>query len=179
MIRSLCHMGNPILRSQIQEVSKADLSSDEFQQLLVDLKDSMKHYGGVGLAAPQIGIALKVAVIELTGVNRYGENLILPTTYFINPVITVLDQHLQGYWEGCLSVPGLRGFVERPTKIQIRYLSPSGEELEMIAEGFLATVIQHEFDHLEGVLYLDKLKDTKLLSFQAEFENFILPSLKA
>lgn len=173
MIRPICRMGNPILRKKATEVSLDYLLSESFDQLMIDLKDSMKHYGGIGIAAPQIGVDLKVAIIELTGINRYGEEINLPLTAFVNPKITFLTQEHQGFWEGCLSVPGLRGFVERPSKVKVDYLNLKGEEQELIAEGFLATVLQHELDHLEGVLYIDRIKDPRLLSYQEEFQEFI------
>lgn len=173
MIKPICRMGNPILRKKTAQVSKDFLLSDDFAQLLADLFDSMKHYGGIGIAAPQIGVDRQVAIIELMGFNRYGEEVNLPLTAFINPKITFLTQDEQGFWEGCLSVPGLRGYVERPKKIKVNYLDPKGTEQELIAEGFLATVLQHELDHLEGVLYVDRVKDPKLLTYQEEFEEFI------
>lgn len=173
MIRPICRMGNPILRKIATQVPKDFLLSDQFGQLLSDLKDSMKHYGGIGIAAPQIGIDLQVAIIELQGLNRYGEEINLPLTAFVNPVITFLTDEEQGFWEGCLSVPGLRGYVERPQKIKVTYLNYRGEEKEMIADGFLATVLQHELDHLQGILYIDRIKNPTLLTYQEEFEEFI------
>jgi peptide deformylase len=173
MIKPICRMGNPILRKKTEEVPKDFLLSDDFAQLLSDLSDSMKHYGGIGIAAPQIGIDRQVAIIELMGFNRYGEEVNLPLTAFINPKITFLTDDTQGFWEGCLSVPGLRGYVERPKKIKVNYLDLKGSEQEIIAEGFLATVLQHELDHLSGVLYVDRVKDPKLLTYQEEFEEFI------
>lgn len=173
MIRPICRMGNPILRKKAQDISKDYLLSDSFRQLLFDLKDSMKHYGGIGIAAPQVGVDLQVAIIELNGLNRYGEEINLPLTAFVNPRISYLTEEEQGFWEGCLSVPGLRGFVERPSKIKVNYLNEKGEEKEIMASGFLATVLQHELDHLQGVLYIDRIKDPKLLSYQEEFEQFI------
>jgi peptide deformylase len=166
-------MGNPILRKKTAQVSKDFLKSDKFRQLMSDMFDSMKHYGGIGIAAPQIGEDYQIAVIELMGFNRYGEEVNLPLTVFINPEIEYLTNEEQGFWEGCLSVPGLRGFVERPKKVKVKYLSDSGENKEIIAEGFLATVLQHELDHLQGVLYIDRVRDPKLLSYQEEFEQFI------
>lgn len=173
MIRSICRMGNPILRKKAEDISKDYLLSDSFGQLMVDLKDSMKHYGGIGIAAPQIGVDLQVAIIELNGINRYGEEINLPLTAFVNPRITYLTEDQQGFWEGCLSVPGLRGFVERPSKVRVNYLNEKGVEQELEAQGFLATVLQHELDHLQGVLYIDRIKDTRLLAYQEEFEQFI------
>lgn len=173
MIKAICRMGNPILRKKTQDLSKEFLLTDEFDQVLIDLLDSMRHYGGIGIAAPQIGIDLQVAIIELEGLNRYGEEVNLPLTAFINPKIEFLTNEEQGFWEGCLSVPGLRGFVERPKKIKVTYFNRKGEEQELIAEGFLATVLQHELDHLNGILYIDRIKDPTLLSYQEEFEQFI------
>lgn len=173
MIKPICRMGNPILRKKTREATKDFLKTDEFRQLQQDLFDSMKHYGGIGIAAPQIGVDLKIAIIQLEGINRYGEEINLPLTMFINPVITYLTQEEQGFWEGCLSVPGLRGFVERPRKVKVSYLNDKGIDQEIIAEGFLATVLQHELDHLEGILYIDRIKDPKLISYQEEFEEYI------
>jgi peptide deformylase len=165
-------MGHPILRKKASVVSLEFLFSDKMARLLSDLKDSMSHYGGIGIAAPQIGLDYQIAIIELVGFNRYGEDINFPHTVFINPEITFLTKETQGFWEGCLSVPGLRGFVERPEKIKVNYLNQEGEERELIAEGFLATVIQHELDHLDGILYIDRVQNTHLLSFQEEFDEF-------
>jgi peptide deformylase len=138
------------------------------------MKDSMSHYGGIGIAAPQIGVSLQVCLIELEGLNRYGQDINLPLTVFINPKVKVLNDDIKGYWEGCLSVPGLRGFVERPQHILVHFFNQHGDEKELEVRGFLATVVQHELDHLFGKLYVDRLKDPTLLSFQEEFEQFNL-----
>jgi peptide deformylase len=173
MIREVCRMGNPVLRKKAAEISRDYLVSDDFRQLVVDLKDSMKHYGGIGIAAPQIGVSLQVAVIELSTTNRYGEEVSLPFSVFINPKLEYLTDENQGFWEGCLSVPGLRGFVERPKKLRLTWMNEKGEDKEMVAEGFLATVIQHELDHLFGVLYIDRIKDPRFLSYQEEYDKFL------
>ena len=174
MIRPICRMGNPILRRTAEEVKTESIETEVFSQLIVDLRDSMKHYGGIGIAAPQIGVSLQVCVIELEGLNRYGQEINLPFTVFINPVIEVLDEAPKGYWEGCLSVPGLRGFVERPQHIKVTYYNEKGQLQVMEANGFLATVVQHELDHLFGKLFVDRVKDATLLSFQEEYEQFLL-----
>lgn len=173
MKRAICRMGNPILRKKAEAVTKDYLLSDSFSRLVADLEDSMRHYGGIGIAAPQIGVDLQVAIIELTGVNRYGEEMNLPFTVFVNPTISYLTDKNQGFWEGCLSVPGLRGYVERPEKVRVNYLNLKGEAEELVAEGFLATVLQHELDHLQGILYIDRIKDPRLLSYQEEYDQFI------
>lgn len=172
MIQQIVRMGNPLLREESQEVSVSELKTDHFGQLLIDMKDSMDHYGGIGIAAPQIGVSKKVAIIELSPTNRYGEEISLPLTVFINPEIEILNPEEKGYWEGCLSVPGLRGFVERPQHLRVSFLNQNGESKVIEAKGFLATVIQHELDHLFGVLYVDRIRDLSLLSYQEEFEAF-------
>jgi peptide deformylase len=173
MIRPICRMGHPVLRQTAKDVTKDYLVTDDFRQLLGDLHDSMEHYGGIGIAAPQIGVSLKVAIIELKEFNRYGEKVNLPLTTFINPRFELVSDEQQGFWEGCLSVPGLRGFVERPRHIKVHYMNEHWEDKTLEAQGFLATVLQHELDHLFGVLYIDRIKDPKLLTYQEEFEEFI------
>ena len=173
MIRPICRMGNPILRKVADEVKVSDIKTEQFAQLILDLKDSMKHYGGIGIAAPQIGVSKQVCVIELMGINRYGQEINLPFTVFINPVIEVLSGEEKGYWEGCLSVPGLRGYVERPQHLKVTFYNEKAEKQELEADGFLATVIQHELDHLFGKLYIDRIKDPQLLAYQEEFDQFI------
>jgi peptide deformylase len=173
MIRPICRMGNPILRKVADEVKVTEIKTESFARLIGDLKDSMKHYGGIGIAGPQIGIELKVCVIELVGFNRYGQDIHLPFTVFINPKIEVIDESVAGYWEGCLSVPGMRGFVERPQHIIVTFLNEHAEEKKIEAKGFLATVIQHELDHLFGKIFVDRLKDSTMLAFQEEFEQFL------
>jgi peptide deformylase len=166
-------MGHPVLRQMADNVTKDFLKTDDFSQLILDMHESMKHYGGIGIAAPQIGISKKVALIELLGFNRYGEEVNLPLTTFINPRFEIIDPEKQGFWEGCLSVPGIRGFVERPKHVKVFYMNEKGEDQVMEASGFLATVLQHELDHLFGVLYVDRVKDPKLMTYQEEFEEFI------
>jgi peptide deformylase len=173
MIQPICRMGNPILRKLASEVKVSDIKSDKFSQLISDLQDSMEHYGGIGIAAPQIGVSQQVCVIELKGINRYGQEINLPFTVFVNPKIEVLDPEVKGYWEGCLSVPGLRGYVERPQLIRVTYLNEKAEQKVLEADGFLATVVQHELDHLFGTLYIDRIKDPTLLTYQEEFDQFI------
>ena len=174
MIRPICRLGNPVLRKICRELTINDIQTEDFTQLKQDLKDSMKHYGGIGIAAPQIGVDWQIALIELSPINRYGAEISLPATYFINPKIRVLSEATEGNWEGCLSIPGMRGYVERPNHIEVKYFNESFEEVTMEVKGFLAVVIQHELDHLYGKLYIDHIKDMSLLSFQEEFEAFVL-----
>jgi len=174
-VRRILNMGHPGLRERAREVSAAELASGALEPLLADLRDTLHDYGGIGLAAPQIGESVRVAVVEIAGgPTRYGELEPLPFTTFVNPRITVLDEATAGYWEGCLSVPGLRGFVERPQQVRIDYTALDGNAQTLELEGFSATVFQHEFDHLDGVLYVDRITDTRLLSFDREFERYHL-----
>lgn len=166
-------MGHPLLRQIARKLTQDDLRTPEIRGLIADMRENMHHYGGIGLAAPQIGASVQLAVIELAaGANRYGSDASLPYTVFINPVLEVLDDTKQGFWEGCLSVPGLRGYVERPRKIRVSYWDEHGQEQFLVASDFLATVVQHELDHLFGHLYVDRLSDPRLLSFQEEFQQF-------
>lgn len=174
MVKPICRLGNPVLREEAKLVPLDFIKTDDFNQLIADLYDSMKHYGGIGIAAPQIGVSLQVALIQLEGVNRYDELIDLPLTTFINPQVEILGTETQSFWEGCLSVPGLRGLVERPNHVRVKYVDKKGEEKFLEAKGFLATVLQHELDHLFGVLYVDRIKDTKNLSYQEEYESFIV-----
>jgi peptide deformylase len=174
-IRRVIRMGHPVLRQVARPLEPDEIGNEFISHLIKDMQDTLYDYGGIGLAAPQIGEPLRLAIIEIEeGPTRYGELESMPLTVFINPVITVVDPAVAGYWEGCLSVPGLRGFVERPQHIKIQYLSETGEVKGLELKGFPATVFQHEFDHLDGKLYIDRLTDTRLLAFDKEFEQFHL-----
>jgi peptide deformylase len=174
-IRRVIRMGHPVLRQVARPLEPDEIGSEFVKHLINDMQDTLYDYGGIGLAAPQIGEPLRLAIIEVEGgPSRYGELESMPLTVFINPVVTVVDPAVAGYWEGCLSVPGLRGFVERPQHIKVQYLSENGEVKGLELRGFPATVFQHEFDHLDGKLYIDRLTDTRLLAFDKEFEQFHL-----
>ena len=172
-IRKIIRMGHPSLRIPANNVADEFIGSDTMQRLIVDMTDTLRDYGGVGLAAPQIDEPLRMAIIEVPGgPSRYGEIEAIPLTVFFNPVIEILNPEVAGYWEGCLSVPGLRGFVERPQHVLVRYTNPQGDPAELELKGFLATVVQHEFDHLDGRLYIDHIKDTTKLVFEEEWLKF-------
>jgi peptide deformylase len=165
-------MGHPTLREVARPLERDAIRSEPTRRLIADMVETLHDYGGIGLAAPQIGESVRLAIIEIPGgPSRYGELAPMPLTVFINPVIEVLDPATKGYWEGCLSVPGLRGFVERPQHMRVRYTSVEGEAKELELKGFYATVFQHEFDHLDGKLYVDRLTDTRLLVFEQEYER--------
>lgn len=165
-------MGNPILREVSKPLSKEEIVSDQSKDLVKKMWKVMEQAGGIGLAAPQIGVLKQLAVIRLDSNSERYENIEDSEEFVIfNPKLEVLDETKQGFWEGCLSVPGLRGYVERPRKLKINYLNEKAEEKEVIVEDFLATVFQHELDHLFGFLYVDRLKSVKDLIFENEINN--------
>lgn len=168
-------MGHPVLRRVAQPVTPEQFSSVWLDNLITDLVDTLEISGGIGLAAPQIAESYRVAIIKIAGGStRYGDLQPVPLTVYINPTIEVFDQTRQGFFEGCLSVPGLRGYVERPNHIKIRFQDINAEFKTEEYQNFLATVFQHEFDHLDGRLYLDRMTDMTQLFFEAEFEQFWL-----
>ena len=169
-------MGHPVLRQAARELRRQELESAWLADLLTDMVDTLHDYGGIGLAAPQVGESVRLALIELPGgTGRYGEMPEIPLTAFVNPIIEVVDPAVAGYWEGCLSVPGLRGYVERPQHVRVDYLDLKGRSQSIELEGFSATVVQHELDHLDGRLYIDRIADSRLLSFEREFERYLAP----
>lgn len=161
-------MGHPTLRQVARPLRREELDQPEILALVEDMVDTLHEAGGIGLAAPQVNVPVRLAIIEIAGgPTRYGEIPSMPLTVFVNPGIEVVEgADTAGYWEGCLSVPGLRGFVERPQHIRVRALNLAGESLELELQGFLATVFQHEFDHLDGRLYVDHIRDTRKLVFE-------------
>ena len=176
-VRKIIRMGHPTLRKTALPLDPAEIGSDDFERLIDDMIDTLHDYGGIGLAAPQIDVGLRIAIVELPGgPSRYGELESMPLSVFVNPVIEPLDGPDAGYWEGCLSIPGMRGFVERPQAIRVTALDRAGNPVALEPRGFLATVFQHEFDHLDGTLYIDRLKHPSMLTFDDEFERYILPA---
>lgn len=180
-IRKIARMGHPVLRQKARELSKAEILSSETKALVQDMVETMNEYGGIGIAAPQIHEALSIAIIDYQEENEDGEESEeeTPLTVIFNPKITVLDEKTQGFWEGCLSVPELRGLVYRPRKVQIDYLDMQAKPKKIVAEGFLATVFQHELDHLFGVLFVDRIKyepGKSPISFIEEYNRYHTPN---
>jgi peptide deformylase len=174
MVRDIIRMGHPTLRSRARPLTDDEIGSPSIARIVEDMVETLRHAGGIGLAAPQVNEPVRLAIVEIPGgASRYGDIPAMPLTVFVNPEIEVLDDVRAGYWEGCLSVPGLRGFVQRPQHVRVRARSLTNEPLEMELRGFLATVVQHEFDHLDGRLYIDRMDDTTLLMFEQEFEQFV------
>ena len=168
-VREIIKMGNPVLREIAEDFSPKEMLSEETQSLVEDMWDSMEAAGGIGLAAPQIGISKQLAVIRLQEQSdRYPDMKDSEDFVIFNPKITVLDETEQGFWEGCLSIPGLRGYVERPRNIRVDYLDEDAKPKSIEIDEFLATVFQHEIDHLIGRLYVDRMKDITTLTYEDE-----------
>ncbi len=176
-IKSIIRMGHPTLRKQAEPYPEDMIGGEEFLNLVDDLKDTLKATGnGIGLAAPQINVSYRIALIDIPDpTTRYGTVTPMPSTIYVNPRIRVLNPETEGYWEGCLSVPNMMGYVERPQHIEVSYLDAQGQPAKVELTGFLATVFQHEFDHLDGYLYVDRLKDTRMFAFDEEYANYHMP----
>lgn len=172
-VKVILKMGNPSLREKSEPIPPEEIQSAEISQLLQDMNDTMKEAGGIGIAAPQIGVNKQVAIIDVQIENeRYKDDINETKRHIIfNPEIEIIDETLQGFTEGCLSVPGLVGFVERPRKVKIKYLDETAKPSEIITEDFLATVFQHELDHLFGILYVDHITNLSTLSYVDELER--------
>ena len=154
----------------------ADIQSASIQRLIDDMIETMKEYNGVGLAADQVHEPKQIAVLEVTDNERYPEKPRMPLTVLINPQITNLSEAIEEDWEGCLRIPDLRGRVPRSNSIQVQALDRDGCAVSFSADGFHARVIQHDWDHLNGKVYLDRMRDFSSLTFLAEFTRFWLPA---
>jgi peptide deformylase len=159
MIREILKMGDPRLLRIAPLVPPAMLGSAELDALIADMFETMQAADGVGLAAPQIGIDLQLVIFGFEHSERYPDAPEVPRTILLNPVITPLSQDMEEGWEGCLSVPGLRGAVNRYTLIRYEGIDPQGARIDRRAEGFHARVVQHECDHLIGRLYPSRITD--------------------
>ena len=164
-VRKILKLGDPLLRKTSEPVSEDEFRTKEFKKLVRDMFDTMKHNDGVGLAAPQIGELKQLLVVGHQESSRYPDTPAVTEQIIINPVITAIGQETAGMWEGCLSVPGMRGYVERPVKIKMEWLNEKFEPQSGIFDDFQAVVFQHEVDHLRGVLYVDRLKSSKMFGF--------------
>jgi len=178
MILKIARMGHPVLAQTAAPV--ADPRIPEIRRLVNDMIETMVDANGAGLAAPQVHVPLRIVVFQAPG-ERSDPGLsederfdhTAPLTVLINPEIFVLNDQTEGGWEGCLSVPGLRGFVERPAHIRYRGLSLDGDTIMREARGFHARVVQHEVDHLDGRLYPSRMDDLSKLIFESEIRHFM------
>ncbi|MGA0586141.1 peptide deformylase [Dyella sp. KRB-257] len=165
MIHEILKMGDPRLLRVAPPVPDTMIGSTELDTLIADMFETMRDAGGVGLAAPQIGVDLQLVIFGFEHSERYPEAPEVPRTILLNPVITPLSQDMEEGWEGCLSVPGLRGAVSRYSLIRYRGVDPQGAPIDRRAEGFHARVVQHECDHLIGRLYPSRITDFSRFGF--------------
>ena len=166
MIREVLRMGDPRLLEKSEPVK--EFGTRELHELIADMRDTMAHLSGAGLAAPQIGVLLRVVIFGVKRNPRYPDAEEVPDTVLINPVITPLGDGMDEAWEGCLSVPGMRGLVPRFSRLRYRGFDESGAAIDRSVEGFHARVVQHECDHLDGILYPMRMTDMSRFGFNEE-----------
>ena len=177
MIVKVARLGHPVIRTVARRVQPEEIATRQFQQLLDDMVETMHEYIGVGLAGPQVHLPLQVAVLEVEQHPRYPDMPSVPLTYLINPVVTILETAKIDEFEGCLSIPEMRGMVPRFKKLHVKGLGRNGETLDFVAEDFHARVIQHETDHLKGEVYLDRMPDMRTLAHLSEWQRYVLPEM--
>jgi len=174
VIREVLRMGDPRLWARSAPVER--FGTPDLASLLADMRDTMAHLNGAGLAAPQIGVALRVVIFGVHANPRYPDVEEVPDTVLINPQLTPLDAGIEEGWEGCLSVPGMRGWVPRFSRIRYSGRDERGNPFERTAQGFHARVVQHECDHLDGILYPMRIRDFTRFGFnEALFPDSDLP----
>jgi peptide deformylase len=166
MIRPVLRMGDPRLLERSLPIQKFD--SPELKALLQDMRDTMAHLNGAGLAAPQIGVLLRVVIFGVHANPRYPDVEEVPDTVLINPKLTPLSEEMEEAWEGCLSVPGMRGWVPRYERLMYTGFDEHGTPLKREVQGFHARVVQHEVDHLDGILYPRRIRDLTKFGFNEE-----------
>ena len=174
MIREVLRMGDPRLLQRSQEIK--EFGTPELQALLQDMRDTMAHLNGAGLAAPQIGVSLRVVIFGVHANPRYPDAEEVPDTVLINPVLEPLGVEMEEGWEGCLSVPGMRGVVPRYKRLRYGGVDETGKPFEREVSDFHARVVQHEVDHLDGILYPMRIRDFSRFGFnEALFPGEALP----
>jgi len=170
-ILKVARLGHPILRQEAKPVPPEEIRSSEVQRLIDDMIETMREYDGAGLAANQVHTARQIAVIEVLANPRDPDAPHIPLAVVINPVVTPLGEETEDGWEGCLSVPDMRGLVPRYRAVGLECYDRDGQKVSLIAKDFFARVIQHEHDHLNGIVYLDRMRDLSTLSHIAEWNK--------
>ena len=171
-IRKIATIGHPVLRQPVQRVTTEELRSEAFQRLIDDLIETMRDASGAGIAAPQIYEPVSLCAIEVNNNPRYPYKPAIPLTILVNPVVTpTTDEQFDNY-EGCLSVPNLRGVAPRATEIRVRAWDRHGVAIDQVVRGLTAGTYQHEVDHLLGKVFLDRVGDTTTLSTWGDFERY-------
>ena len=173
-ILKVARLGHPVLRRIAQPVSPEAIPSPDIQTLIDDMLETMDEYDGAGLAAPQVHVSRRVVIYGVRGNPRYPDAEEVPLTVLVNPKITPATTEMDEDWEGCLSVPDMRGRVPRHTTVKVEAYGRDGRPMRFTAEGFHARVVQHECDHLDGIVYLDRMRSLASLSFLSEFQKHTL-----
>jgi peptide deformylase len=168
----IAQIGHPVLRQRAREVTPEELTTPEMQRFIDDLIETMRDANGAGLAAIQVYNPIRIAAIEVNNNPRYPYKPKIPLTILVNPVLTPLTEETFENNEGCLSVPNLRGNVSRFTELRVNALTREGEPFERVVRGLGAGTFQHECDHLDGILFVDKVKDPSTFCTWAEFDRF-------
>jgi peptide deformylase len=172
----IAKLGNPVLRQVAKPVKLNELVNPDsgLQELIDDMIETMHHEGGVGLAAPQVNSSIQIVVLEYAENERYPNEVSIPLTVLVNPVLSEYSKETKEGWESCLSLVDFRGLVPRSTNITLDAYDRQGNKIHKTVSGFEAVVLQHEIDHLKGFVFIDRMKDFKQLSYQEEFEEFWL-----
>jgi peptide deformylase len=165
-VRPVLRMGDPVLLQRARPVERFD--TPELHELLRDMDDTMRAKSGAGIAAPQIGVSLQVVMFGVGANPRYPDAEQVPYTVLVNPVLEPIGEEMEEGWEGCLSVPGMRGLVPRHRQIRYRGMDPYGKPIDRTVSGFHARVVQHETDHLLGILYPMRIADLRNFGFNEE-----------
>jgi peptide deformylase len=173
-ILKVARLGHPVLRQPARPVPLDEIGTVETQRLIDDMIETMREYDGAGLAANQVHTLRQIAVIEVQANPRYPEAPKIPFTVLINPEVTPLTEEMEDGWEGCLSVPDMRGRVPRYTAVRLTCYDREAQPIDLVAKDFFARVIQHETDHLFGTVYLDRMRDLATLSHIAEWNRYWL-----
>ena len=171
-ILKVARLGHPVIRTPSEAVPKESIASPQTQRFIDDMVETMREYEGVGLAAPQVHAAKRIAVIEVSGSRRYPGEGPIPLTVLINPKILNASKRHVTDWEGCLSVHELRGKVPRAESLEVEAYNRKGERVVIRAQGFFARVIQHECDHLAGKVFLDRMPDLSTLTHMQELVRY-------
>jgi peptide deformylase len=173
-ILKVARLGHPVLRQAAMPLALDEIRAPDTQRFIDDLVDTMREYDGAGLAANQVHTLKQICVIEVLGNPRYPDAPDVPLTVLINPVVTPLTEEIEDGWEGCLSVPDMRGLVPRFTTVRLEAYDRDGSRIDVVAKEFFARVIQHETDHLKGIVYVDRMRDLSSLSYMTEWQRYAL-----
>lgn len=172
-VLKIARIANPVLRKVAKPLTQEEIKNKDIQKLIENMIETMEDYNGVGLAAPQVSESLRIIVIKVPKMAEFPESEEIGTTVIINPEIKPLSDEKFRLWEGCLSIPDLIGEVGRTNKIQISGFSQKGKYFTLNLTSFASAVAQHEFDHLMGILYIDRIEDMKKFSFTREYDRYI------